>query len=586
MFTGNRAAWRSIHIGDTLLFTVNLIPTHGTLVLILTFKVFPFMRLFFLHTTAALPEMDVAGAGNLPCAEIVFMSNEHIHIDSHSCAAVIDAGTRAQVIAIQLHLGIGIKGIAVFCRQRYACGIEVACYCSRRRNAFPNRIDGADTGVGAGEREVISRCSSFLQFRNFQSHTFDGCTGVNHRCFAYHQLDDMLVAENTDGAAVLIQIQLQIIGIDLCVCARRNGDRMRGFVGSDGICLLYCSRTGDIMLALCAIGIARIYQFARQRIPLELEGMRRAVVHPLNGALPVLEVVDLFAIQRDGLHAPCVGDDRGRLVIHSLDNKGISSRIVFRFPVIGEILVVAVGILRRKSAVARLDGVLPQQLVGQLIDFVTLQALFHRRGAVLIILVIFISRESFVEGTAVQLCRHLIRHSPLLFIIHQREFRSQPEFLAEVAAADDHFGRGKAVFKAGSRPCLYLSEEGAAFNLGERHFTVARGAACAVEHDILFKGAAGDDDARGRFIPLAIADIHTHRPLEGTAGDGHFGVIICNQRVATGAVVQIIKLVKELGRVCVAVFVCLRRNIERTSVDDNLSAIMAIDRPSPQNTSE
>ena len=114
------------------------------------------MRLFFLHTTAALPEMDVAGAGNLPCAEIVFMSNEHIHIDSHSCAAVIDAGTRAQVIAIQLHLGIGIKGIAVFCRQRYACGIEVACYCSRRRNAFPNRIDGADTGVGAGEREAPS----------------------------------------------------------------------------------------------------------------------------------------------------------------------------------------------------------------------------------------------------------------------------------------------------------------------------------------------------------------------------------------------------------------------------------------------
>ena len=60
------------------------------------------------------------------------------------------------------------------------------------------------------------------------------------------------------------------------------------------------------MLALCAIAIALIYQFTRQRIPLELEGMRRAVVHPLNGALPVLEVVDGVAVQRNGLHAPCV----------------------------------------------------------------------------------------------------------------------------------------------------------------------------------------------------------------------------------------------------------------------------------------
>ena len=439
-------------------------------------------------------------------------------------------------------------------------------------------------GIAAADSRSAGSGSSGFQRRA----QLNGGTGNlrYHRCFVHHQLDDMLVAENADGAAVLIQIQLQIIGIDLWVCARRNGDRMRGFIGSDGICLLYCSRTGDIMLARGSIGIARIYQFTRQRIPLELESMRLVVVHILNGALPVLEVVDLFAIQRDGLHAPCVGDDRGRLVIHSLDNKGISSRIVFRFPVIGNVLVVAVVILRRKSAVARLDGVLPQQLVGQLIDFVTLQALFHRRGAVQIIPVIFISRESFVEVAAVQLGRHVVRHSPLLFIIHQREFRSQPEFLAEFAAADDHFGRGKAAFKAGSRPCLYLSEEGAAFDLGERHFTVARCAACAVEHDILFKGAAGDDDARGRFIPLAIAGIHTHRPLEGTAVDGHFGVIICNQRVATGAVVQIIKLVKELGRVCVAVFVCLRRNIERTSVDDNLSAIMAIDSPSPQNTSE
>ena len=38
--------------------------------------------------------------------------------------------------------------------------------------------------------------------------------------------------------------------------------------------------------------------------------MRRAVVHPLNGALPVLEVVDGLAVQLDRLHhAPCVADD-------------------------------------------------------------------------------------------------------------------------------------------------------------------------------------------------------------------------------------------------------------------------------------
>ena len=132
----------------------------------------------------------------------------------------------------------------------------------------------------------------------------------SYRRVAHHQLDDMLVAHDADEAAVLLQIQLQIIGIDLGVYARRNGDRMRGFIGSDGICLLYCGRTGDIMLALGLIGIACVFQLLRQIFPLELEGMRRAVVHPLNGALPVLEVVDGVAVQRDGLHAPCVGDDR------------------------------------------------------------------------------------------------------------------------------------------------------------------------------------------------------------------------------------------------------------------------------------
>ena len=63
------------------------------------------------------------------------------------------------------------------------------------------------------------------------------------------------------------------------------------------------------MLAFGSIAITRIYQFGRQRLPLEGEGMRLAVVHPLNGALPVLGVVDGLAVQRDGLHVPCVGDD-------------------------------------------------------------------------------------------------------------------------------------------------------------------------------------------------------------------------------------------------------------------------------------
>ena len=138
----------------------------------------------------------------------------------------------------------------------------------------------------------------------------EGGIGYNHRRLIHHQPNDMLVAENADVAAVLLQIQLQIKGIDLGVCAFLNGDRMRGFTGIDGICLLYCSRTGEIMLALGSIAIACVFQLLRQRIPLELEGMRRAVVHLLNCAIPVLGVVDGVAVQRDGLHhTPCVADD-------------------------------------------------------------------------------------------------------------------------------------------------------------------------------------------------------------------------------------------------------------------------------------
>ena len=63
------------------------------------------------------------------------------------------------------------------------------------------------------------------------------------------------------------------------------------------------------MLALGSIAIACVFQLLRQRIPLELDGMRLVVVQLLKAAILVLGVVDLGAVQRDGLHAPCVGDD-------------------------------------------------------------------------------------------------------------------------------------------------------------------------------------------------------------------------------------------------------------------------------------
>lgn len=79
------------------------------------------------------------------------------------------------------------------------------------------------------------------------------------------------------------------------------------------------------MLARGSIAIARVLQLLRQRIPLKLEGMRRAVVHPLNGALPVLGV-DLLAVQLDGLHhAPCVGDDSDGVGFTALQQQFISS---------------------------------------------------------------------------------------------------------------------------------------------------------------------------------------------------------------------------------------------------------------------
>ena len=80
--------------------------------------------------------------------------------------------------------------------------------------------------------------------------------------------------------------------------------------GADGNAAGGGVRADGIAIEIGSIGIACVFQLLRQRIPLELEGMRLVVGQILNGALPVLEVVDGVAVQRDGLHAPCVGDDR------------------------------------------------------------------------------------------------------------------------------------------------------------------------------------------------------------------------------------------------------------------------------------
>ena len=145
----------------------------------------------------------------------------------------------------------------------------------------------------------------------------------------------MLVAHDADGAAVLIQIQLQIKGIDRRGCARRNGMAIFGGGGADGNAAGGGVRADGIAIEIGSIGIACVFQLLRQRIPLELEGMRRAVVHPLNFALPVLGVVDGVAVQRDGLHAPCVGDDSDGIALVAFQYHVIIGTILllYRFPI-------------------------------------------------------------------------------------------------------------------------------------------------------------------------------------------------------------------------------------------------------------
>ena len=74
------------------------------------------------------------------------------------------------------------------------------------------------------------------------------------------------------------------------------------------------------MLALGVVAIFRSLQFIRQIIPFEGDGVIFAIVNHHICALPVLGVVDLIAVQRDGLHhAPCVGDDLGRCIPERLE---------------------------------------------------------------------------------------------------------------------------------------------------------------------------------------------------------------------------------------------------------------------------
>ena len=118
----------------------------------------------------------------------------------------------------------------------------------------------------------------------------------------------MHIAHDADVAGALFQIQVQGKGIERRVFALENGigvvfgaveNKVGGGRGS----------ARNIALALGVVAVACVPQFVRQRLPRECKGMIRVVGNLLNFALEVLGVVDGAAVQRDGLDAPCVGDD-------------------------------------------------------------------------------------------------------------------------------------------------------------------------------------------------------------------------------------------------------------------------------------
>ena len=125
----------------------------------------------------------------------------------------------------------------------------------------------------------------------------------------------MLVGEGVDGIAALFQIEPEVKGINIGVFALLNGERVFGaggnLVGGDKA----SSITGSIAHALGIMAISRILQFVRQILPFEGDGVIFVIFDHHSRAIPVLGVVDLIAVQRDGIHhAPCVGDDSDGVV--------------------------------------------------------------------------------------------------------------------------------------------------------------------------------------------------------------------------------------------------------------------------------
>lgn len=107
----------------------------------------------------------------------------------------------------------------------------------------------------------------------------DGGIGFNHRRVTHHQPNDMLVAVNADvvADAALFQIQMQGKGIDLGGSVFINDEAISGVGVADCIRGGH-GRAGDIAVARCVIAAACVTQLLRQRLPLEGEGIRRAVV--------------------------------------------------------------------------------------------------------------------------------------------------------------------------------------------------------------------------------------------------------------------------------------------------------------------
>ena len=245
------------------------------------------------------------------CRSIVVSGLADLHCRADDLAEIAlrrDLHADADSIAhVSRHRGVAASGRAVNIRP---CVAAV-------RAALPlirlGGIRGGHAGSG-GDGVAVDDAAGVVHTAR------DGGIGFNHRRFAHHQLNDMLVGEGVDGIAALFQIEPEVKGIDPGVCALPNGERVFGtggnLVGGDKA----SSITGSIAHALGVIAISRSLQFILQILPFEGDGVIFAIVDHHSRAIPVLGVVDLVAVQRDGLHhAPCVGDDLGRCIPERLE---------------------------------------------------------------------------------------------------------------------------------------------------------------------------------------------------------------------------------------------------------------------------